>query len=530
MIQGRGHGALVAALTFFLVLLAGLHQLAVRYAGGSFTYPLDDTYIHLAMAKHFAQGQGWGISAGHFASSSSSPLWTLLLSAWMGVFGTGDEAPLLLATLFGLAAVVIAYRALRQHATTPDLVWIALVLAIVSAPLATLSLSGLEHALQTALALAFLAECADQLSGAPTHMGNRMRLIALAFLLGGVRYESLLLVGCACLLFAVRGSLRFAIVLGLAAVAPVVAYGLWSMAHGWYFFPNSVLLKANIPSGASADFTTETAFGALFRSPHLMVLMAGAAVLMILADRAGRRWTWSQVALGMFLGAAVLHLGLARIGWLFRYEAYLVFMGVVVIAIGLDDMRGRLWRPQGPLAWRALCLAALVLAVLPLAHRGVAALRKTPLASKNIHDQQYQMGTFLARYYPGAGVAANDVGAIAFLGEARVLDLFGLADLDVGRRKLSRTWDRQAIHDLAQERGVKVAVVYDEWFARMGGVPREWMPAGEWTIARNVVCGSARVAWYAVDPAESAPLMQHLRDFASRLPPDVAQDGPYRRP
>ena len=530
MIEGRGHGALVAALTLFLVLLAGLHQLAARYVHGAFVYPLDDTYIHLAMAKHFAQGHGWGITANQFASSSSSPLWTMLLAAWMGVFGIGDEAPLLLATLFGLAAVVVAYRTLRQHASTPDLVWAALVLAMVAAPLPTLSLSGLEHALQTALALAFLAECADQLSGAPIDAGNRMRLVALALLLGSVRYESLLLVGVACLLFALRRSLRFAIVLGLAAIAPVVAYGFWSMAHGWYFVPNSVLLKANIPSGAAGDFSRETALGALLRSPHLLVLILAAAALLILGVRERRRWTWSQVALGLFLATAVLHVALARVGWLFRYEAYLVFMGVVVVAIGLDDARARLWRPSAALAWRGLAVTALLILVLPLSARAVSALRRTPRASKNIHDQQFQMGTFLARYYPGAGVAANDVGAISYLGEIRMLDLFGLADLEVGRLKLERRWNTEAIREVARQRGVKVAVVYDSWFEKMGGVPREWTRAGQWTIAHNVVCGSDQVAWYAVDPGESAALRQHLREYSSTLPSDVGQDGPYRGP
>jgi hypothetical protein len=140
------------------------------------------------------------------------------------------------------------------------------------------------------------------------------------------------------------------------------------------------------------------------------------------------------------------------------------------------------------------------------------------------------MGTFLARYYPGAGVAANDVGAISYLAEVRTLDVFGLADFEVGRLKLNRAWDTQAMRQLARERGVKVAVVYDDWLKKLGGVPHEWTRAGEWTIAHNVVCGSAQVSWYAVDPAESAALMQHLRDFSSRLPADVAQDGPYRSP
>jgi hypothetical protein len=528
MTDGRGHGALVAALTLFLILLVALHSAATRLDGGSFTYPLDDTYIHLAMAKHFAGGHGWGITRDQFASSSSSPLWTLLLSAWMGVFGVGDEAPLILGTLFGVAAVVVAYRLLRQWTRGSELLWIALVTAIVATPLPTLSLAGLEHVLQAALALSFVAECAWQLSSAaPPLPGARPRLIALAFLLGAVRYESLLLVAVACLLFAWRRSLGFAIVLGLAALTPVVAYGLWSVAHGWYFVPNSVLLKANIPTPAAGDFSRENPLGALLRSPHLLVLIAAALALLGVGFRAGRRWTWSQVALALFVGTAVLHLALARVGWLYRYEAYLVFMGVVVVAIGFESwLEDPARRPS--VTWRRVAHAALFLLMLPLAIRASNALWRTPRASKNIHEQQFQMGTFLARYYPGAGVAANDIGAIAYLGEPKVLDLFGLADLDVGRRKLHETYDTQAIRELAQARGVKVAVVYDDWFAKLGGVPPEWVRVGEWTITHNVVCGSDRVTWYAVAVSEAAALTRHLREFSSSLPPDVRQAGAYR--
>jgi hypothetical protein len=218
------------------------------------------------------------------------------------------------------------------------------------------------------------------------------------------------------------------------------------------------------------------------------------------------------------------------VGWLFRYEAYLVFMGVIVVGIGAHDLRDRLWPARAPALGRALVMTAALVLALPLAERAAAALRRTPRASQNIHEQQFQMGTLLARYYPGASVAANDIGAIAYLGNERVLDLFGLADLEVGRRKLHQHCDTRVIREITRERGVKVAVVYDEWFDKQGGVPHEWVKAGEWTITHNVVCGSDHVTWYAVDPTEAQPLIDHLRAFASALPPDVKQAGAYLAP
>jgi hypothetical protein len=288
-----------------------------------------------------------------------------------------------------------------------------------------------------------------------------------------------------------------------------------------------VLLKANIPTAAAGSFSSETPLGALLRSPHLLALILGAVVLLVMSLREGRRWAWSQVAIALFVATAVLHLAVARVGWLYRYEAYLVFMGVTVVAVGLEEEKARLWPRSAPLAWRALALAAFAVLVLPLAQRGAGALWRTPRASKNIHEQQFQMGSFLGRYYRGGVVAANDVGAIAWLSDARLLDLFGLADLEVGKKKLQGAWNTDAIRATARQRGVKVAVVYDAWFEKMGGVPREWVRAGEWTIIHNVVCGSDRVTWYAVDPAEAPSLIRRLREFSRLLPPDVKQDGAY---
>src|SRR5262249_54296516 len=162
-----------------------------------------------------------------------------------------------------------------------------------------------------------------------------------------------------------------------------------------------------------------------------------------------------------FGATSVLHLAVARVGWLFRYEAYLVFTGVIVVAASIDEEKERLWPERATLAWRLLTVASLIVLALPLAQRGASALWRTPRASTNIHEQQFQMGSFLARFYRGAPVAANDIGAVAWLSDARVLDLFGLADLDVGRRKLHRAWNTEAIRTVARERGVKVAVVYD---------------------------------------------------------------------
>jgi hypothetical protein len=131
-------------------------------------------------------------------------------------------------------------------------------------------------------------------------------------------------------------------------------------------------------------------------------------------------------------------------------------------------------------------------------------------------------------FYQGSVVALNDIGAVDFFADVRCVDLVGLANMQVGRKKLHGDFHTADIFAVSQESGVRVAVVYDSWFGgAIGGLPAAWTKVGEWTIANNLVAGDKTVSFYAVDPSEITPLIQHLRDFSSRLPASVLQSGKY---
>ncbi|RYH10669.1 hypothetical protein [Tropicimonas sp. IMCC6043] len=59
--------AMASVLAGFAVL-----QFAAYFNAGVFEYPLDDVYIHLAVAEQIASG-GYGVNPGEYASASSSP-------------------------------------------------------------------------------------------------------------------------------------------------------------------------------------------------------------------------------------------------------------------------------------------------------------------------------------------------------------------------------------------------------------------------------------------------------------------------
>jgi hypothetical protein len=261
-------------------------------------------------------------------------------------------------------------------------------------------------------------------------------------------------------------------------------------------------------------------WGALVRAPHVLALVMLAAITLLARWRAPS--SREGTLLIVFIGTALLHLQYARTGWFYRYEAYLVALGIVASAFALDGLGDRV-RPR----WLPAALASAV--ALVCAVRGIRAHVETPGAAGNIYEQQIQMGRFLARYYPGESVAANDIGAIDWRADLRVLDLWGLASREVAEAKLTGRYTTSRIAELARSRGVRVAVIYERWLDAAGGVPPEWSRAGRWRVASNVVLGDRTVAFYAVDPAEAGPLAEHLRAFAPELPPGVAQLGPYTR-
>jgi len=129
-------------------------------AGGG-GFPLDDSWIHLTLARNLSNGQGFAVNPGHPVGASTAPLWTLLLAGLFKVIGPCVPAVKylgLLLTLLGLELIrrlYLAYRpgcrieaalAAALAALLPSTLWGAM--SGLEIPLAILLVSGalLAHA------------------------------------------------------------------------------------------------------------------------------------------------------------------------------------------------------------------------------------------------------------------------------------------------------------------------------------------------------------------------------------------------
>ncbi len=534
----KRHYPLIIAILILYLMLTILTLLSIRNTRGNLIYAIDDPYIHMAIAKNFAEYGVWGVTRYGFTSSSSSPFWTLLLSAIYSIFGVNQVCPFILNIIFATLLCILVYEILRKHRLKSSLILIVLLIIFFFTPLPSIIFTGQEHTIHVLISIFFVYVSANILTSTKSKFKEILLLLLLSMLVISIRYEGLFLVFVVCCLLMIRRKPLHALLTGATGILPIYFYGIHSLSNGWNFFPNSILLKGRMPE--SYSFTSVMKFFINFfdrimaiNNSHIFMLILLAIVLLYLQIRRYKKiWDKRIVMLIILVATAILHMLFADTGWFFRYEAYLVGLGITVLAISvpkffIDAAKSKLnkWK----VSLNILLILLILLTIVPFSVRGFDALRKIPQATKNIYEQQYQIGLFLSKYYEGEGVAANDIGAIDFLADIRVLDVWGLANIDVAKAIRKKYYTTDFVSNLAAKKNIRIAVIYDIALQEYGGIPSQWIKLGAWKISNNIVCGDDSVSFYAVDTSEADNLMRNLKDFSSHLPKDVVQTGEYTK-
>jgi hypothetical protein len=356
------------------------------------------------------------------------------------------------------------------------------------------------------------------------------------------RFESYSFVFVGCMLFLIRKKWKYSLVLALAGILPLVLYQYISVSHGWFWLPNSILIRANAYQGeifnsqqaVIIDTIISRGFHNFNYAPHVRTLIVTSCALLAVGwIRSRSLWTIGHVSTILFVCMALAHLQFGKIGHFFRYEAYLISLGLFIIAYDFSEIiRSETLGKQRLRMYIVLSVIMIYFSVQglpPLILRSIKSFYRIPLACRNIYEQQYQMGLFLQRFYPKSAVAVNDIGAVSFLGDVHILDLVGLANADVLQLKMEGSYTTQQIYQLSRTKDVTIAIVYEPWFRleNLQGVPSEWKKVGVWKINDNIVCGCDVVSFYAVKTSEQEHLMHNLHLFSSMLPKSVEQSGLY---
>ena len=524
---------LLLPLALFLVSLGTALRIALRWTDGRLIYALDDAYIHMAVAKTLASHGIWGCTPFHFSSSSSSLLWTFGLGVAYRAFQVHDWTPLVLNVGFAIGTLVVAEVSLARFGAPPVLRASALVGIVVAFPLAGMALMGMEHILHLLLTIGFAAVAVEALTRpSESPRVERRRTVVLCILgalLGASRYEGFFLIGLACLAFLVRRQLLRAVSTGVAALLPVAAFGAISAANGSYFLPNPLMVKA-VGETASTFSALLKPFGsedlAFFQNNRAMPILAVLGILGALAHWRARRSVWRPpVLLPLLLAGMILlhgHFVFSPLYWAYRYDAYLVGFGIFVAAVVLVEMPAPRALPRGALP--ALLVASLV----PV----VADVREGLVPDAEIEGmrgtylEQYQTAQFIRRYYPGATVIVNDLGAVTYYTQARILDLVGLGDLEPLAIMRHAAYTSREVTAWTAPYRPSIAIVSLGWGVVGPLIPPEWVRVAVVEVPPH----RHRVGFFAVDRKECWTLRASVAQHFEPLGPTLGHHLKLRRP
>jgi hypothetical protein len=533
----RDYWPLTVALVSLWLAAGWLLAISLKGTDGHLVYTLDDAYIHMAMAKNVVLHGVWGVTRYGFSSNSSSPLWSLLLTACYYVFGVSGAAPFILNMVFATAVCAAAFIVLKKSGAGKIFILVCLFAVTFLTPLPTLVLDGMEHTMHTFLSVIFLYASTLVLSKRAPAGKDYAAIIGLSPLVTLSRYEGVFLVAVVAAFLLFKKKISAALLVLAAGALPLIVLGFVSLFQGWYFLPNSILLKIE-PFGEEElsykILLNLSGFGKTTRATYILTLILASLAALLLAVKKYRHiWHPAAIMPALYVAAVFLHMQYCLTGHFYRYEAYLITLGLVTLgaawpAVGTEPTRVKLKRV--PFAYYSAAALLVVFAAWPLCIRAYNALSKTPRASANIYEQQYQMGLFLKEFYTGETVAVNDVGAVNYLADVKCLDLIGLTTKEVVEAKALRRYHTREIDTLAKARGAVIAIVYKEWFMFDRSLPPEWSFIGSWKIKENVVCAYPEVRFYAVAPGEQFKLLRNLVDFSKQLPESVEERGPIVGP
>lgn len=520
--------ALIYSIISYFIIVAGEYFLTIEKLGGSYTYSLDDAYTHMAIAKNAALHSVWGVTQYNFSSSTSAPLWTFILAVLFKLFGVYSIIPLILNIIIGLSIIISAYKILARYVKDGTTLLVLLLALIIVVPIPLLAFIGMEsllHILFVSLFIQYLIPAFNEENKKSFYL-----LLIIASLVCMVRYESYFMILATSLIFLYEKKIIKAFLLLVSGWVLISIYGFWSMSHGWYFFPNTLLVKGNLPSLTISGIVSflQVVFSKMSNFSHIYGLLFITA-LFILKGLYSKDTQLNFVSKFNYiiLVTLTIHVSTAYVAPYYRYEAYLVFLGIIGMVLNLSQMESKL-RPlllKSSKLEYSLTIVLLIIMLSPFIYRGVGGVLSSVPGSKNIHDQQCQMAFFINKYYQNNIVAINDIGAISFYTDAHIIDLVGLSDLDVLRLIRNNKFKTTEIETLTKRKNFDIAVIYDTWFDNpmVGGIPKSWVKCGSWMVSSIRSIPNAKVTFYASDSTRAKCLVNNLKEFnKTDLPKDIA--------
>jgi hypothetical protein len=472
---------------------------------GYFTYLLDDSYIHLGIAKNLIERGVFGLTES-FSAVSSSPLYTLTIYVLNLCFGINEYYPLLINIVGSVGVLWFCLLYLKQINMHIGIAYIVLVPLFIASSIELLVFTGMEHVWHILFMLLLMMAVINP-------KPSQWQIAGISLLLCATRYEGLFSVAVALLwlLWQAKMPIKYLVIIAIAAWLPATIYGIISIYHGGFFLPNSLMLKsADIIYGADSNsplmFVDSKVLKFASQTPLNLLAVIGGYLLF-----KHRKEISKQGLLFIVFGTFLLHLIFGKYGWVWRYETYLIFtLGFVsFVQLAYLPQRGNWFTP----IYKYLPISLILFLRGPIVFNGEVT------ASKNIYAQMVQMGRFAKTYLGTETIAINDVGAVSFYANTTPMDCAGLSDNQIMHLVLKGVmFNPTQFRKLATERKVHYAIVFPHIYWPMHD--KNWIECGKFTTKYNLVCADSTVLFFALDSSHAPYLSSSLAQFKMKAPAD----------
>jgi len=478
-----------------------LSLLGVNKTGGTFVYPLDDTYIHLSLARNMLSSGEWGLNAGVPAFAASSPGYILLLTATLGI-ASWQGWPLLINILAGssLSALLAFYPPFSSRSRTFPIILVLLL------PLPLLVLSGMEHSLHILFAGLWFGRMFRPYKHTES---SPVIYLVLGFLMTAFRYESLFLLA-ACIPFRLKRKYMPRVLMStLGALGSVVLFGIWSSSQGGTFLPLPLIGKGHSPLLSPFSWLLH-GITQLYENPFMwisVVLMMG---IWLFTPKSNGYYTSAQG--GTITLALLLHVFFAEIGG-YRYEAYLLGLGGWVIWQVWEICKDKLKLYASPRSLGLFLMAGLF----PFIIRAGFFYANAPIALQNIYEQPYQTALFLEAYYPSESVGMNDIGLGKWKSQIELTDMVGIGDQTVRDLRTRSLYTQANMDSLLLSREVSLIIGHETWIGPV--IPDRMQAIARYCISDNFICADNCLTFWAEQGPQADSLSARLGRFP--FPPNT---------
>jgi hypothetical protein len=148
------------------------------------------------------------------------------------------------------------------------------------------------------------------------------------------------------------------------------------------------------------------------------------------------------------------HLLFARLGWMYRYEAYLVLFGILNIILyhHFFEVKGK---------WFYLIGAFILLG---LSKQIAYSPYYASMSAKKVYEQKIQTANFVSEHYKSSHLTTDNIGTIPYFSDVKVFDIHGLTNPEIITLKKQGIYTDSIKKELILQKNNEMIIAYSSRF------------------------------------------------------------------